>query len=176
MKCPKSNHDVSSEAPFRPNCGYPMKKEETYIGPKPIDPIWIKKYKKKAFRVSLIHLYITIVILALFITSTVLSNHDRDSIVWFVISIFSGIFSLAFVISAIVCFCVVKAKAFNIDGYNIVAYCGYFKNVLVVENIVMDSAFSSWFHNTDIFARLPNGKPILARFSIGSAGVRENHN
>ncbi len=172
LKCPECNHDVNSEAPYCPNCGYPMKKkEETYIGPEPIDPMWIKKYKKKAIQVKCIQLYITIVILVLFTTSMILRN---NSLVWNEIALFSGFLSLLFVILTILCFFAVRTKVFNIDGYNIVTYCGYVKNVLVIENVVIDSVIGSSFHNTDIFAKLPNGKPILARFTLGSASVCEN--
>ncbi len=172
LKCPECNHDVSSEAPFCPNCGYPMrKKEETYIRPEPIDPIWIKKYKKKTLRIKCIHLYITAAILALFIA---LFFIDRDGPVFGKLIV--GFILICFLSSTFFICLLVKAQAFNIDGYHVVAYLGFFKDILIVENTLIDSVFSSTFHSTDIFAKLPNGKTILARFSIGSASICEKRN
>ncbi len=178
LKCPECGHDVSSEATSCPNCGYPMKKEEqNYVGPDPIDPSWMKKYKKKALLVKSIQTYVTVVLLALTITFRVLFIRYLDEWYWEVYLILWLVSMTAFfyfLVSSIVSWFLVRVKTFNMDGYNIVVYRGYIRSQLVIEDVVIDSMYASAFRNTDIFTKLPNGKRILVRFSGGSASICEN--
>ncbi len=119
--------------------------------------------------------FITAAILALFIA---LFFIDRDGPVFgrTLLKLIVGFILICFLSSTFFICLLVKAQVFNIDGYHVVAYLGFFKDILIVENTLIDSVFSSTFHSTDIFAKLPNGKTILARFSIGSASICENRN
>lgn len=79
--------------------------------------------------------------------------------------------SIVLTISALIC---IKTKVINIDGYNIVGYLGFFKNSLVVENVIVDTFFGNPFYSSDIYTKLLNDKKIMARFTSTTMTVREN--
>ena len=175
LKCPECGHNVSSEATTCPNCGFPIKKEKIQIYPEPIDDIWIEKYKKKAFNTKRNQIIINAIILLLDIIFWPLSFINDGKFVVFAIlaSIFVYVLliSIVLTISALIC---IKTKVINIDGYNIVGYLGFFKNSLVVENVIVDTFFGNPFYSSDIYTKLPNDKKIMARFTSTTMTVREN--
>lgn len=151
------------------------KKEKIQIYPEQIDDIWIEKYKKKAFNTKRNQIIINAIILILDIIFWPLS-FINDGKFW-VFLIFAYVFgyvlliSIVLTISALIC---IKIKVINIDGYNIVGYLGFFKNSLVVENVIIDTFFENPFCSSDIYTKLPNDKKIMARFTSTTMTVREN--
>ncbi len=165
LNCPECGHDVSSEASTCPNCGYPIQKNlNATNNPDPLDEKWLETYKKKPFKTKLclgiINVFFLILLFIVFF-------FWLDG--FFFLFLLSIIPFTLFILSLFM----VKTKIVNIDGYNVVAYCGFFKNSLIVENKVIDSFVPSSFHGNDVFAKLPNGKTILAKFSSGTASVCE---
>lgn len=186
LKCPECNHDVSSEATSCPNCGYPINKNvENHAFPAPIDDAWLEKYKKKPFNSKLTQVVFTVISIILFVIFMCLIfkeplygspyEFNAKKIAFIVLAWFTGFISLIAIIFSIVAFFLVKTKIVNIDGYNIAAYLGFFKYILIIEDQVIESFFISSFHSTDVFAKLPNGKSITARFSTGTVSIRKEN-
>lgn len=187
LNCPECGHDVSSEASTCPNCGFPIQKNlNTTTNPDPLDEKWLEKYKKKPFKTKINLAIFNAVSLVLFIVFFTLLVEDKekyvyfdgtvdyfDKTIWSMLTYLFFIILLFSFISFILSLFMVKTKIVNIDGYNVVAYCGFFKSSLIVENNVIDSFVSSSFHGNDVFAKLPNGKTILAKFSSGTASICE---
>lgn len=188
IKCPECGHDVSDKAPFCPNCGYTITgKTEPRNVVEPIDDSWLEKYRRKAKLVKINQFVVNGICLVLFVSFLCLWLLDKEAIThpsgyvsyyhkeyWFTLTWGSGLILLTATIASIMSIFVIKTKVFNVDGYNVVAYLGFFKNILVVENVFIDSVFASTFHSVDIFAKLPNGKKIIAKYSFGSATIIEN--
>ncbi len=171
LRCPECGHDVSSEANSCPHCGYPINKINIFGNyDKPINDEWIQTYKKKASNVKIIQVILTIIVIALFILSIVfkklfyVNDFDTSFTIYFAIY-FLGWLSFVAIIMTFHAFLTVKIKVEEIDGYKILGYFGMVKRVLVIENVKIDSFTSSNYHNTDISAKLPNGKKIIARFT-----------
>lgn len=79
--------------------------------------------------------------------------------------------SIVLTISALIC---IKTKVINIDGYNIVGYLGFFKNSLVVENVIVDTFFGNPFIAVIFIQNCQMIKKIMARFTSTTMTVREN--
>lgn len=141
-----------------------------------MNPKWIEKYKKKAFKTKMILLILTIIITILFtIFLILLSIDDNHYAAWLILTNITTPFLKIFLVSTILGFIFVKPIVFTIDGYNVVVYSGFFKDSLIIENNLIDSIFPSSFRQNYIYGKLPNNKKIAAILSPGKATIIETN-
>ncbi len=191
IKCPECNKDISDKALFCPHCGYPFdnklnninqmvkntKKEEHNVinAPKPKNDEWTEKWLYKPSHskaISFIIFFILLLISIVFIVLTVQESKKDDIItnygIYMSFSVFFGIVTFMSFVIAIIGLFVVKVKIVSINEYNVVVYCGLWKNYLIIEDELVEAGFTSSFHNTQLTGKLPNGKKVVATISSGA--------
>ena len=178
IKCPECKQDVSDKATFCPHCGYPfekIKKMHNLINaPKPKDDKWTKKWENKpSFTCGLliITFVLSLIMTIIFIVLAVKEVDETDSkllIIFIIFSVIIGLISFLLFIFAIMGAFVLKVKIVTVNNYNIVAYCGFFQNCLIIEDELVETGFSTMFHNAQLTGKLPNGKKIVATISSGA--------
>lgn len=194
IKCPECKNEVSTMASTCPHCGYPInnitvkKDYKELVATEPLQNGWVYKWNKKpvitkliVFALFAIHIVLLFVFLSLLINDKETSYSAYTGTIyfyekteWIIATVICGFLSLTWLVILITSLLMIKTKVRTSDGYNIVVYCGFWKNYLVIENFVVESNFGSSFHNTILTGELPNKKEVIVTLSSGAINIQVN--
>lgn len=175
IQCPECGNKVSSFSEVCPFCYHLSDKnkpidqvsdKKTIVIPNSKDIFWIYKWIAKVRKTKIILTICLIVSIILLIVSACLLSFDKESIddsisipkiihlvftiifSWLVILIFT------FWLAGLIC---CKVRAMRFDGYVVLGYIGFYKNYLVIEDVIKDSGLIKNY----FYGYLPNKKQII---------------
>ena len=189
IQCPKCGNKVSTFSEVCPFCRHPIEKNnpidsvnnnksidqvnnnQTIVIPKPKNTFWIYNWTAKTKKTKIILTICLIVsIIGLIISACLLSfdidlRYDGPKIIHLIFTlIFSCLVIVLFSLwlAALIC---CKVKAMRFDGYVVLGYIGFFKNYLVIEDVIKDSGLIKSY----LYGSLPNKKQVIMTISYAGS-------